>query len=108
MKIRIIKQNKQVIDEAMKTPADLPKNYCVEIFDGKSFVEVYYKLLFKDSNVPEITGQVIAEKMSNQYCIDNAFEITKSEATKKWGPMLYDVMLEYVTSRKKITTNSKC
>jgi hypothetical protein len=101
MKIRIIKQNKQVIDEAMKTPADLPKNYRVVIFDGKSFVEVYYKLLFKDSNVPEITGQVIAEKISNQYCIDNAFEITKSEATKKWGPLLYDVMLEYVTNRKK-------
>lgn len=101
MKIRIRKQNKQIIDEAMKSPADLPKNYYIEIFDGGSFVEVNYKLSYLDSNAPQIAGELVAERMDNDYCIDNTYEIITAKATKKWGPMLYDVMLEYITNRKK-------
>ena len=48
MKIRVKK--KQIINEAAMGPADLPKNYCIEIFDGRSFVEVNYKLIEYDGD----------------------------------------------------------
>lgn len=100
MKIKIKRKNKQVIVEAAMSPADLPKNYYIEIYDGGSFIEVSYKLSYLDKTSPRISGELVSEKMQSGFCLDNTYEIITAKATKKWGPMLYDVMLEYVTNSK--------
>jgi hypothetical protein len=106
VKIRIVKNNKQVINEAMKGPGQLPANYVVMINDGGTFVEVSYRAVYSDPNSERISGELVAEEMSSATCIDKTYEIMSSEASKGWGPMLYDVMMEYLTNRKKASLTS--
>lgn len=106
MKIRIVKNNKQVINEAMKGPDQLPANYVVIINDGGTFVEVSYKILYSDPNSERIYGELVAEEMNSGTCVDKTYEIMSSGAARGWGPMLYDVMMEYLTNRKKASLTS--
>ena len=106
MKIRIIKNSKQVINEAMKGPDQLPANYVVIINDGGTFVEVSYRALYSDPNSERISGELVAEEMSTATCVDKTYEVMSSAAAKGWGPMLYDVMMEYLTNRKKASLTS--
>jgi hypothetical protein len=106
MKIRIIKNNKQVINEAMKGPDQLPANYVVTINDGGTYVEVSYKALYNDPNSERIYGELVAEEMSSATCVEKTYEIMSSGAARGWGPMLYDVMMEYLTNRKKASLTS--
>ena len=99
MKIRI-KKSKKIIEEAAMSPTDLPKNYYIELYDGGSFIEVSYKLAYIDQKSPRISGELVSEKMMSDSCLDNTYEIITAKATKKWGPMLYDVMMEFVTNNK--------
>jgi hypothetical protein len=106
VKIRIIKNSKQVINEAMKGPDQLPANYVVIINDGGTFVEVSYRALYSDPNSERISGELVAEEMSTATCVDKTYEVMSSAAAKGWGPMLYDVMMEYLTNRKKASLTS--
>ena len=106
MKIRIVKNNKQVINEAMKGPDQLPANYVVIINDGGTFVEVSYKALYSNPSSERVYGELVAEEMSTATCVDKTYEVMSSEAAKGWGPMLYDVMMEYLTNRKKASLTS--
>jgi hypothetical protein len=106
VKIRIVKNNKQVINEAMKGPDQLPANYVVMINDGGTFVEVSYKALYSNPSSERVYGELVAEEMSTATCVDKTYEVMSSEAAKGWGPMLYDVMMEYLTNRKKASLTS--
>ena len=106
MKIRIIKNSKELINEAMKGPDQLPANYVVIINDGGTFVEVSYRALYSDPNSERISGELVAEEMSTATCVDKTYEVMSSAAAKGWGPMLYDVMMEYLTNRKKASLTS--
>jgi len=106
VKIRIVKNNKQVINEAMKGPDQLPANYVVIINDGGTFVEVSYKALYSNPSSERVYGELVAEEMSTATCVDKTYEVMSSEAAKGWGPMLYDVMMEYLTNRKKASLTS--
>ena len=106
MKIRITRNSKQIIKEAMKGPDQLPANYVVIISDGGTFVEVSYKVLYNDPNSERIYGELVAEEMAPYTCVDKTYEIMSSGAAKGWGPMLYDVMMEYLTNRKKASLTS--
>lgn len=106
MKVKIKRKNKELIKEAMKSPSDLPEDYFVKIETFGSFVEVSYQ--HRDGLDDSIEGMLVAEQMSESDCVANSYEITSAEATKGWGPLLYDVMMEYLTSsRKAILTSDR-
>lgn len=103
MKIKI-KKNKKVIQEAAKSPADLPEDFFVKIETFGSFIEVSYQYLH--GRYGNIEGMLVAEQMNESDCIANSYEITSADATKGWGPLLYDVMMEYLTSSRNAVLTS--
>lgn len=98
MKIRVKRKSKELIKEAMKSPADLPEDFFVKIETFGDFVEVSYQ--HRDGLDDSIEGMLVAEQMSESDCVANSYEITSANATSGWGPLLYDVMMEYLTSSK--------
>lgn len=97
MKIRI-KKNKKVIQEAAMSPADLPEDFFVRIETFGEYVEVSYEHM--DMLDDSIEGMLVAEKMKADACVANSYEITSANATPGWGPLLYDIMMEYLSSKK--------
>ena len=97
MKIKI-KKNKKVLQEVAKSPSDLPEDFFVKIETFGGFVEVSYQ--HKDGLDDSIEGMLVAEQMYADSCIANSYEITSADATKGWGPMLYEIMMEYLSSKR--------
>jgi hypothetical protein len=104
MKIRIKRKSKQMLNEAAMSPADLPEDFYIKLEAYGDFVEISYE--HRDGLDNSIEGMLVAEKMNPQDCIANSYEITSAEATKGWGPLLYDVMMEYLTSSRNATLTS--
>ena len=96
MKIRIKRNNKKVIKEAMMMPMDLPSGYNIIIDYDPGSIEVYYEFDDSEGDVDDLglEGMVDATNLFGG-CIDNVFLInTAAVNIKGWGPMLYDVLIE--------------
>ena len=90
MKIRI-KKNKKVIQEAMKSPADLPEDFFVKIETFGDFVEVSYQ--HKDGLDDSIEGMLVAEQMYEDSCVANSYESKVINGTSMNFMDLFDMAI---------------
>lgn len=98
-----------IIDEAMKTAADLPEDIVVAIDKSKAprSYRAYYALK-DDPSTPlkagdldrmeagiEVYGNIYAA-LGQDFPYEGRYVITSVKAADKYGPLLYDVMMELV------------
>lgn len=101
MKIRVVKR--KMIKEAAKTVADLPSNSDVELHIYDDYIRV------KIRNI----GDIDAKKIDCKAKGIPVFSVGSAGAKDKWGPLLYDILLEAawfykgasVTSDRSLVTN---
>ena len=106
MKIRIIKNKKEVIKEAAKGVNQLPDNYYIEIFKRPGYIAVSYKVRDDDDDLG-LEGEVTATSLGSS-CMQNTYEISHAAVTiAGWGPMLYDVLMEALTEDGIALTSSR-
>jgi len=95
----------RLLTEAAKGPQDLPDGIFVQIKPDDWGVRVAYvnKLNNVLSMEADIRGVVMVERLSEDDTdlgpCDDAWMIGSSEAAPGWGPMLYDVAMEYATMK---------
>ena len=108
--MKLIMENwRKYLSEGMKTTDDLPEGIVITIDtdpkygDGTDGVLFYFAKAetpkeFIGWNSP-LQGEIRIEpvQLSDQYPCDNGFMVAYSDATKGWGPLLYDVAIEYAT-----------
>lgn len=110
MKIRIIRENKKnILSEGPKLAKDLPEEVFVTIEKWSDAAEVYYsdskgQRLRRDS---QIYGEVQIAKSDDVDCIQDAWMVQSAEAAKGWGPLLYEVALEFSTKNGKGLTSDR-
>jgi len=88
---------KMLLTEAMKMPADLSDNMYVLIEDSSND---YFEVTINDADAPLTTSGIIAELMVSKGrhpgdC-DGAWQIIGADAKDGYGPLAYDVAMEYV------------
>ena len=90
---------RELLTEAAKGPADLPEDVFVEIIDQGEHAKFRYVMKNPDDgkyyNSTSISGKVAVIKPDHP-CGD-AWEVALSHAERGWGPMLYDVAIEWAT-----------
>ena len=90
---------RELLTEAAKGPADLPEDVFVEIIDQGEHAKFRYVMKNPDDgkyyNSTSISGKVAVIKPDHP-CGD-AWEVALSHAESGWGPMLYDVAMEWAT-----------
>jgi hypothetical protein len=93
------------LHEAAKSPIDLPDGYAVRIEKDGYYINVLYTYKGKDARTQDadIQGNIQLDEPGWDYdggwdCL-GALEIRGSEAAKGWGPLLYDVAIEYATKK---------
>ena len=103
MKMKNLFENwRRYLSEGMKMPEDLPKGVFVTIeVDGKDHY-VYYsnKNAVKLNDESSVTGMILLSPVSRKAdgeCL-NGMVIAGSDATKGWGPLLYDVAIEHAST----------
>ena len=88
-----------LLTEAAKGPADLPEGVFVEIIEQGEHTKFRYVMKNSDDGryyrSTSIDGKVAIIKPDHP-CGD-AWEVALSTATQGWGPMLYDVAMEWAT-----------
>lgn len=100
MKIRIIRKNKKMLQEAAKGPSDLPQNYYVRVIARKGEdYEITYKEKYPGKE--KITGALSITKLESDQCANKVFAVKNAAATEGWGPMLYDIAMELVFLHEK-------
>tara|TARA_Y100001938_G_scaffold142232_1_gene213142 strand:- start:1695 stop:3998 length:2304 start_codon:yes stop_codon:yes gene_type:complete len=91
---------RELLTEAAKGPADLPEDVFVQVLDKGDHAVVRYVVENPDygtyihSTAP-IGGKIAVRKPSHP--CGGAWEVVISHASQGWGPMLYDVMMEWAT-----------
>jgi hypothetical protein len=102
----------EVLEEGMKTIADLPEGTFIKIDGhGKDFIEIYYadesgkesnKFLSPDN--PEmaqsgggVVGLDYESQLADEFPCLNAMMISFSAVETGWGPLLYDIAMEVAT-----------
>lgn len=96
MKIKIIRKNKDMLEEAAMGPQDLDDSTTLICKDSGEEIEIKYS--------GNVYGYIKAKKLDTSgkyacYYNDNSFYYVKDVQVQKgsgWGPMLYDVLMEYV------------
>ena len=95
-----------LLTEAAKGPADLPDNVVVAIIDQREHQKFVYMI---EKEGPNETTQWERATPSNSglhgkvalmkpdHPCGGAWEVVMSGATQRWGPMLYDVAMEWAT-----------
>ena len=88
-----------LLTEAMKNPSDLPDSAYVIIDDNGMD---YFEVVIEDPNTPMDTAfgattlaSLMASKSKAGYC-DGAWQIIGATAKDGYGPMVYDIAMEYV------------
>jgi len=107
MKKLLTEWRKYILTEGMKTPADLPEGSGIAIAteaDTPLFVYTYngeklYDPPRSKEGVPEDApwGEVVTQKLSRN-CL-NGYMVQHSAAKTGWGPLLYDVAMEWATAQ---------
>jgi len=95
--------------EGMKTASDLPDGIVIAIDTDPEFGTGEGEVLFyfAKAETPRefigwdsgLQGEVRIEpvQLNDKYPCDGAYMVAYSDATKGWGPLLYDVAMEYAT-----------
>jgi hypothetical protein len=103
MKTKTIFENwRRYLSEGMKMPEDLPRGVYVTIeVDGKDHY-VYYsnKNAVKLNPSSSVFGMILLSPVSRKAdgeCL-SGMVIAGSEASKGWGPLLYDVAIEHAST----------
>jgi len=96
---------KEVLEEGMKTIADLPEGVFIHV-DGEveDVIDVYYAdkegkpVKFQNDSKPygHISMDLEVQMAQDFPCL-NALMVAYSDASKGWGPLLYDVSIEVAT-----------
>jgi hypothetical protein len=92
-----------MLDEAMKTPADIPVDgrrplFIVNVDGSPQSSQITITLSTRGSTKPGDLGILVAKrdpKMPMGPC-SGAWEVSWAKATPGWGPLMYNVMLELV------------
>ena len=97
----------EVLEEGMKTLADLPEGVFIKIDgDVEDVIDIYYAdkegraIKFENDSKP--FGQISMDEevpLAEDFPCLHAFMIAYSDASKGWGPLLYDVAIEVATLR---------
>lgn len=110
MKIRI-KRKKQIISEVAKGPRDLPDNAYVTITGAGNEIQIIYttKDGYDLSNVQsKVRGMIKMSKNTNaERCVKGVWIVETADAASGWGPMLYEVAIEYASSHGKGLTSDR-
>jgi hypothetical protein len=101
MKIRIIRKNKKPLEEAAAAPQDLDDSTKLICTDDGDEIKIKYS--------GKVTGYIVSKKLDTSgryacYYNDSNFYYIKDVEVQKeggWGPMLYDVLMEYVWKKDK-------
>ncbi|HIJ10556.1 TPA: hypothetical protein HA278_00735 [Candidatus Woesearchaeota archaeon] len=83
---------KLILEQGMKTPADLGP-YRIRIQDISQDIRI--SIVGQPRTGMLSLGHIDIRKAGNNLC-DNAWEVVKSRADHGWGPLLYDVAMETV------------
>ena len=90
---------RELLTEAAKGPADLPEGVFIEIVDKGEHAAVRYVVKSPEDgeyyNSESPSGRVAMVRPDHP-CGD-AWEVVLSRAPHGWGPMLYDVAMEWAT-----------
>ena len=108
--MKLIMENwRKYLSEGMKTVDDLPDGIVITIDtdpkagDGAGGVLFYFAKAESPSEFigwdSGLQGEIRIEpvQLNDEYPCDSAFMVAYSDATKGWGPLLYDVAMEYAT-----------
>tara|TARA_R110002110_G_scaffold386280_1_gene597954 strand:- start:91 stop:726 length:636 start_codon:yes stop_codon:yes gene_type:complete len=98
MKKLLTEWRKYLITEAMKTPDDLPDGVHVEIEQRRGDL-VGFSIEDTTTDAANGTRGFLAIKPTEAHdgeCL-NGYKVTISDATSGWGPMLYDLALEWAS-----------
>ena len=95
---------RQLLSEAAKGPADLPDDVFVKFDVSGGLVDIFYTnadgVPFR-SGVDDIYGtiQIVETNLDGDDIgkCDGAWMVAWSSAAPKWGPMLYDLAIEFAT-----------
>ena len=90
---------RELLTEAAKGPADLPEGVFVEIIEQGDHAKFRYAYKESWSDNPfasKSPGGKVAIMTPDHPC-GGAWEVALSDATSGWGPMLYDVAMEWAT-----------
>ena len=96
---------KIILQEGMNTMEDLPADAYIRIkeLDGGNIIMFQYAVIDERGNTKERVsfsttdlcwGTVIIQKSNHQ---DGLWEVIESEAGNGWGPLLYDLAMEYAS-----------
>lgn len=91
-----------LLSEGMKLPKDLPEKVYVTILDQEPDVYFYYSNK-NGGKLPkgyEVYGSVMITKTSKNLdgnCYNGMVVVMTTDTTKGWGPLLYDLALEYAS-----------
>ena len=90
-----------LLTEAMKTPADLPDNVIIVIETvDNDYMEVYYADANDPSDMrtnPSGSITIYPTEPDREGECNNAWVVGGSDADDGWGPLLYDVAIEWAT-----------
>ena len=108
--MKLIMENwRKYLSEGMKTADDLPNGIVITIDtdpkygDGEGGVLFYFAKAETPSEFigwdSGLQGEIRIEpvQLNDEYPCDNGFMVAYSDATKGWGPLLYDIAIEYAT-----------
>ena len=112
--MKLIFENwRKYLSEGMKTADDFVKNLSmyvvIEPGEEASGVEKSFLVYYADNEKggfigwkSEIQGEIRLEpvQLGPDYPCENAYMVAYSDATKGWGPLLYDVAMEFATITK--------
>jgi len=96
---------KEVLEEGMKTVADLPEGVFIKIDgDYEDVIDISYAnkdgqvLKFENDSKPygQISIDLEVQMAQDFPCLD-ALMVAYSDAARNWGPLLYDVAIEVAT-----------
>ena len=112
--MKLIMENwRKYLSESMKTADDFVKNLSmyvvIEPGEEASGVEKSFLVYYADNEKggfigwkSEIQGEIRLEpvQLGPDYPCEDAYMVAYSDATKGWGPLLYDVAMEFATMTK--------
>ncbi len=91
---------RELLTEAAKGPADMPESVFVEIIEQGDHAKFRYAVKNPDdgkyyNSTAPVGGKVAIMKPAHP--CGGAYEVVLSRASQGWGPMLYDVAMEWAT-----------
>ena len=81
-------------ESSAKRPSDIPPGW--KVFVNKRGSNITVEMLDEDENQ---VARITSHKQSRVGPCSNAYFVGMSESQDGWGPMVYDVMMELVTSQ---------